>query len=153
MKRIIPFLLSALLLTGCHSGANQNNSTPEQTTIVTTAQTTSAETTATTFTTAVTSTTAATSTTFTASTEKQSATETTFASVTGTVTASSTITIQTVAESVEIAETEGEPEMKEEYITSAIEVTEFDEEDIITTSNQAKINDDGSIELPIIPIR
>ena len=43
--------------------------------------------------------------------------------------------------------------MKETYITPEIEVTEFEEEDVITTSNQAKINDDGSIDLPIIPIK
>ena len=140
MKKLIPFLLSAILLTGCHGGANQDNSAPEQTTIVTTAQTTSV-----TETTAVTSTTAATTTTTTTSTETQSTAETT--------SAPSTEIIQTVAEPAKNAETEGETEMKEEYITPEIEVTEFDEEDVITTSNQAKINDDNSIDLPIIPIK
>ncbi|SHM46594.1 MULTISPECIES: hypothetical protein [Ruminococcus] len=41
--------------------------------------------------------------------------------------------------------------MKEEYTTPRIEIVEFDTEDVITTSSKsAKVNDDGSIDLPII---
>ena len=43
--------------------------------------------------------------------------------------------------------------MKQEYVSPDIEIYEFKTEDVITTSNQVQIHDDGSIDLPIIPIR
>jgi hypothetical protein len=42
--------------------------------------------------------------------------------------------------------------MKEEYITPRIEIVEFDNEDVITTSNTRSNNSNEPIELPLVPL-
>ena len=129
MKRVIPiFLLSALLLTGCNG---RNGDSSETNTTASAVTTVSEDTSASTETSAAASTTA----------ETTATKETTTAAG------------QTSANNTKPPETEGKNEMNEEYTTPEIDVTEFKDEDVITTSSDVKINDDGSIELPIIPIR
>ncbi|WP_303836991.1 membrane lipoprotein lipid attachment site-containing protein [Ruminococcus flavefaciens] len=114
MKKLIPFFLAALMLTGCNGGKG-SSSAPGEVPAVTSAVTEATET--------VPETTAA---------------------------AASTQTTETKTTTTK---TEGTNTVKETYTTPEVEIVEFTTEDVITTSNNsAKVNDDGSIELPIIQL-
>ena len=114
MKKLIPFFLAALMLTGCHSGKD-TSSAPVEKPVVTTAVTEATE----------------------------PATEITAA-------AASTNTTTSI---ITTTKKEGTNTVKETYTTPEVEIVEFTTEDVITTSNNsAKVNDDGSIELPIIQL-
>ena len=118
MKKLIPFFLAALMLTGCHSGKD-TSSAPVEKPVVTTAVTEATE----------------------------PATEIT--AVLTTMTAST----QTTETKTTTTKTEETNTVKETYTTPEVEIVEFTTEDVITTSNNsAKVNDDGSIELPIIQL-
>ena len=114
MKKLIPFFLAALMLTGCNGGKG-SSSAPVVTSAVTEVTETVPETT-------------------TVSTAAAASTHTTTSKVTTTI-------------------TEGTTTVKETYTTPEVEIVEFTTEDVITTSSKsAKVNDDGSIELPIIQL-
>jgi hypothetical protein len=67
--------------------------------------------------------------------------------------AAAAATTNTTTSKIITTKTEGMTIMKETYTTPELEIVEFTTEDIITTSSRgAKVNDDGSIELPIIKI-
>ncbi|WP_295068403.1 hypothetical protein [Ruminococcus sp.] len=111
MKKLIPFFLAALMLTGCHSGKD-TSSAPAEVPAVTSAVTEVTET----------------------------ATETT-----------AVLTTMTASTQTTETKTEETNTVKETYTTPEVEIVEFTTEDVITTSNNsAKVNDDGSIDLPII---
>lgn len=110
MKKLIPFFLAALMLTGCNGGKG-SSSAPVVTSAVTEVTETVPETTA-----------------------ETASTHTTTSKVTKTI-------------------TEGTTTVKETYTTPEVEIVEFTTEDVITTSGKsAKVNDDGSIDLPIIQL-
>ena len=110
MKKLIPFFLAALMLTGCNGGKG-SSSAPVVTSAVTEVTETVPETTA-----------------------AAASTHTTTSKVTKTI-------------------TEGTTTVKETYTTPEVEIVEFTTEDVITTSGKsAKVNDDGSIDLPIIQL-
>ena len=110
MKKLIPFFLAALMLTGCNGGKG-SSSAPVVTSAVTEVTETVPETTA-----------------------AAASTHTTTSKVTTTI-------------------TEGMTTVKETYTTPEVEIVEFTTEDVITTSGKsAKVNDDGSIDLPIIQL-
>ena len=114
MKKLIPFFLAALMLTGCNGGKG-SSSAPAEVPAVTSAVTEVTET--------VPETTAA---------------------------AASTQTTETKTTTTK---TEGTTTVKETYTTPEVEIVEFTTEDVITTSGKsAKVNDDGSIDLPIIQL-
>ena len=116
MKKLIPFFLAALMLTGCNGGKGSSSATVDKP-VVTSAVTEATE----------------------------AAPETT--AVSSTVTAST----QTTETKTTTTKTEGTTTVKETYTTPEVEIVEFTTEDVITTSNNsAKVNDDGSIDLPII---
>jgi len=118
MKKLIPFFLAALMLTGCNGGKD-TSSAPVEKPVVTTAVTEATE----------------------------PATEIT--AVLTTMTAST----QTTETKTTTTKTEETNTVKETYTTPEVEIVEFTTEDVITTSNNsAKVNDDGSIELPIIQL-
>ena len=118
MKKLIPFFLAALMLTGCNGGKD-TSSAPGEVPAVTSAVTEVTET--------VPETT-------TVSTAAAASTHTTTSKVTTTI-------------------TEGTTTVKETYTTPEVEIVEFTTEDVITTSSKsAKVNDDGSIDLPIIQL-
>ena len=122
MKKLIPFFLAALMLTGCHSGKD-TSSAPAEVPAVTSAVTEATE------------------------PATETATETT--AVLTTMTAST----QTTETKTTTTKTEETNTVKETYTTPEVEIVEFTTEDVITTSkNSAKVNDDGSIELPIIQL-
>ena len=128
MKRLIPiFLAAALLLTGCHNGKSDSSesSTTATTSVTTIATTTNTETAERSG----------------ISTDKPATEQAT------------KVTATSVAKQSEPNKNDRSTELKEEYTTPEIEVTEFDDEDVITTSDGAKVNEDGSIDLPIVPIR
>ncbi|WP_024860508.1 lipoprotein [Ruminococcus flavefaciens] len=114
MKKLIPFFLAALMLTGCNGGKD-TSSAPVEKPAVTSAVTEATE----------------------------PATEITAAA------ASTNTTTSKVTKTI----TEGTTTVKETYTTPEVEIVEFTTEDVITTSGKsAKVNDDGSIDLPIIQL-
>ncbi len=118
MKKLIPFFLAALMLTGCNGGKD-TSSAPAEVPTVTSAVTEVTET----------------------------VPETTTVS---TAAAASTQTTETKTTTTKTEETNT---VKGTYTTPEVEIVEFTTEDVITTSNNsAKVNDDGSIELPIIQL-
>ena len=122
MKKLIPFFLAAVMLTGCRSGKD-TSSAPTEKPAVTSAATEATET--------VPETTAATEVT-------TASTNTTAIKATSTITEETTIALETNT-------------VNETYTNPETEIAEFTTEDVTTTSNNsAKVNDDGSIELPII---
>ena len=124
MKKLIPLFLAAVMLCGCHSGKDTSSAPVEKPAVTSTVTEATEPTTVT-----------------------EPATETT--AVSATVTTST----QTTASKVTTTETEVTNTVKETYTTPEMEIVEFTMEDVITTSNNsAKVNDDGSIELPIIPM-
>lgn len=147
MKKLIFVLLTAFLLTGCHGGNSdvaQETSPATETTVV---ATTTEETTGT-------ATETATATTI--SETAVDAVSTTNTEINTATVSDSETSAQTATQTV--ADTKGANEMKEEtkntvqpeenYLPAEVETVEFDEEDVITTSNQN--NSEKNIELPPI---
>lgn len=135
MKKLIPlFIAASLLMCGCQGGNGdvRQDSDPSSSSVTTSVSGISDQTTE----------------------DIINITEATSSDIGTTGNKSENASVKNDSDTVRTTEvTKGKDNMKETYTTPVTEIVEFSEEDVITSSNGAKANPDGSIDLPIIPVR